>query len=123
MSLIYLASPYTHADPDVVTRRYLDAVRALAMLMRAGLHAISPIAMSHPAAVAYDLPGEFAYWQELDRKLIDACACVYVLALPGWTSSVGVADEIAYALAQGKPVFRVSPDDPAGASIRIWGSR
>lgn len=120
-SLIYLATPYTHADPSVVTLRYLANVRSLAELMRAGLRVISPIAMCHPAAVAYELPGDYAYWRDLDHELIDACACVYVLALPGWRSSVGVADEVAYAIAQGKPVYRIDPADPCTDKIRIWG--
>jgi hypothetical protein len=110
--LIYLASPYSHASAAVREQRFVAAVAATAALMQAGAHVVSPIAASHPVAIAHTLPGEYAYWQALDRELIDACGEVWVLCLDGYADSVGVRDECAYALAHGKTVRYVDPTDP-----------
>lgn len=137
--LIYLASPYTPTEEQIakhraaapgsadevaasIKRARFDAVcRATAALMRAGVHVISPIAASHPVALAGELPGDFAFWQALDRELIDACAEVWVLAIDGWDTSVGIADEVEYALEHGKAVHYVDPDDVT-APLRSGGA-
>lgn len=118
--MIYLASPYTckcedHKD-DLSLRRHCGRIRFFAArdfcarLMRLGAHVISPIAHSHPIAMANDLPTDFDFWQSLDHDLIDRCDVVMVLELPGHEQSAGVADEIAYARSIGKLVVCVRPE-------------
>lgn len=109
--LIYLASPYTSPHPAIRTERFRAAVKATAALMQAGAHVVSPIASSVPVADAHALPDGYAYWQALDRELIDACGELWVLTLPGWDTSVGVTDERDYALTTGKTVRYVDPAD------------
>lgn len=108
--LIYLASPYTHEDPWVMGKRAEAATKAFARLLCDGLCAYSPIASCHAAAVEHGLDTGWAFWKAYDQRLIDACDSVMVLTLPGWRESVGVAAEIEYARAKGKPVAFLDPE-------------
>lgn len=112
--LIYLASPYTHPDPRVVTERFEAVCREAAYLMRAGIHVLSPIAHTHPIAQVGDLPTRWEFWEAFDRTLIAACKEVWVLQLDGWRESRGVAAEIAIAEQMGKRVrYRPPFAEPA----------
>ena len=55
--MIYLASPYTHHDPEVRLERYRAVCRAAAGLIRQGRVVFSPIAHSH-AITEHGLPGD-----------------------------------------------------------------
>jgi hypothetical protein len=101
--IYYLASPYTHKDEDVRERRYNAACRATAELIRRGFIVISPIVHSHPLT-KYGLPGDWNYWEKVDREIISRCDCVLVLALPGWDESKGVLAELKIAEELGKPI-------------------
>lgn len=94
MELIYLASPYTHKDPGIVSERYWAACVCVRDMMCDGLHVFSPIVHSHPIAQLGGLPGEWEYWRDIDFDFIDRCDKMAVLMLPGWEGSVGVAAEI-----------------------------
>lgn len=102
--MIYLASPYSHDDPEVRERRFRQVCAAAARLMRGGHHIFSPIAHSHPIALAGNLPGDFEYWRAYDEAMIAACAEVWVLRLDGWQDSKGIEAEIMIAASTGKPV-------------------
>ena len=101
--MIYLASPYSDPDPLVCEQRYGDACRFAASLMRVGRHVFSPIAHSHGIA-QHGVPGDWAYWESLDRRFLGMCDEVAVLMLDGWQESRGVQAEIQIAREMGKPV-------------------
>jgi nucleoside 2-deoxyribosyltransferase len=101
--LIYLASPYTHADPAVREQRFRAACQAAAFLMGKGMHIFSPIAHTHPIA-EFGLPKDWAFWQQYDRVFLQACSRLLVLTLKGWQQSTGVQAEIGIMAALGKPV-------------------
>ncbi|MFW6106533.1 MAG: DUF1937 family protein [bacterium] len=107
--LIYLASPYSDADPAVEQARFDAVCRSAAALMRQGLLVYSPIAHSHPIA-RYGLPTDWAYWQRYDREILACCAEIWVLMLPGWEQSVGVQAEMRLARDMNKRVRLVSTD-------------
>ena len=65
--LIYVASPYSHADARVREQRFDAACRAAAALMRDGQRVFSPVAHSAPIA-RYGLPTDWAFWEEFPRK-------------------------------------------------------
>ena len=109
-TVIYLASPYNHDDPNVQELRYWEACRAAAQMMRAGWLVFSPIAHSHPIA-RFGLPGDFAFWETLDKAWIDRCDELVVLTISGWRDSVGVTAEIEYARQRGLPIRYVDPDE------------
>lgn len=107
--MIYLATPYSDPDPAVREHRYREACRYAASLMRAGNHVFSPIAHSHGIA-QHDVPGDWAYWESLDRRFLEMCDEVGVLMLDGWHESKGVQAEIRIARELGKPGTHLRPE-------------
>lgn len=123
--MIYLASPYSHPDPDVREQRYRDACRATAALLRAGLTVFSPIAHSH-ALVEHGLPADWKFWERFDHAYLERCDLLVVLMLAGWKISVGVQAEIRIARELGKPVSYLeaeAPGSPTLAHVASEGER
>ena len=104
MSYIYLASPYTHEDPEVREQRYLRVLKEAATLIQQGRVVYSPIVHNHPIAELFVLPKNFTFWELYDKVMITACKEVHVLCMEGWMESVGVQAEIKFAQDTGKPV-------------------
>ena len=77
--------------------------------MRAGRHVLSPIAHSHGIA-QHDVPGDWSYWESLDRRFLEMCDEMAVLMLDGWNESKGVQAEIRIARDLGKPVTYLRPE-------------
>jgi hypothetical protein len=101
--MIYLCSPFTHADPAVRQQRYEAVCRAAAALICQGKTVFAPIAHSF-GICAYGVPGDWQFWQRHDRRYLEVCDEVVVLMLDGWRESVGIQAEIAIARELGKPV-------------------
>ena len=102
--LIYLASPYSHPDPEVRQQRFETVCFVAANLMREGKHIYSPIAHTHPIALKGDLPKGWDFWEQFDRKMLAACQELWVVMMDGWRESKGVAAEIQIANEMGIPV-------------------
>ena len=107
--MIYLASPYSHPDPNVREERFQAVCKFAAAMMAQGEFILSPIAHTHPIALAGALPTEWVYWERFDTELMQACSKVVVLKLDGWETSVGIHNEINLALRLGKPVEYAEP--------------
>ena len=101
---IFLCSPYSHKDKYLVEHRVKQINQAAAKLMRDGHIVFSPISHSHYIAMQEDLPKAFEWWVRQNHAFIEWCEAVYVLALDGWKESVGVKDEICYAIEIGRYV-------------------
>lgn len=108
MSLIYLASPYSHDDHNVREMRFLSACAAAASLMRQGKHVYSPIAHTHPIA-KFGLPLDWSFWGEYDRKFLAVCESMIVLMLDGWDKSKGVSAEMQIAKDMNIPITFMEP--------------
>lgn len=106
--LYYLASPYSHKDPCIKEMRYVMVCMVSALLYRLGYNLLEPIACSHPVARMFALPTGYEFWKKRDRKMIEVSDGVIVVQMKGWLTSVGVTDEIQYALSIGKPVYYLS---------------
>ena len=106
--MIYLASPYSYPDAAVCEQRFAAACRATTALLQAGHVVFSPVVHSHPL-VAYGLPGDWAFWERVDREHLERCDDVVVLMLDDWRESVVVPAEIRMAAAFGKPVHYMDP--------------
>ena len=91
-TLIYLASPYSDPDPGVREQRFQDVCEAAAYLIRQGHFIFSPIAHSHPIALC-GLPGDWVFWAAHNREWLARCDELWVLRLPGWSTSQGVGNE------------------------------
>jgi hypothetical protein len=109
--LVYLASPYTHASPAVRDARASAVCMAAARFARDGHFIYSPIAHSHAIALAGSLPTDWSYWKHYDEAFLNRCNELWVLMLPGWDMSTGVAAETAFAREHGIRVRHVCPTD------------
>ena len=116
--MIYLASAYSHDEPAVRQERYEQAMTACVVLTRAGEHVHSSIVHWHPASVAYNLRGDYGFWQRYNWEMIELCANMFVLNTPDWELSTGVKDEIDHAQCCRKPIhlFTLS----TGALDELW---
>ena len=114
--MIYLASPYSHPDENVVFSRFGAVVDAVANLYARGINAYSPIAHSHPVAGAIERIasrkfGTYEDWRSHDEEMMSLCTHFVVLALHGWEQSQGVLAEIEYASGIGRQIRIVPPYD------------
>lgn len=101
---MYLASPYSHPDPEVRQQRFDAACAAAAALMRTGHQVFSPIVHGHPLT-QQGLPGDWSFWERHARWHLERCDEVVVLMLDGWDASEGVQAEIMIAGDLGKVVW------------------
>lgn len=106
MNIAYLASPYSHRDPEVMRLRYEAVVREAARLMLAGRVIYCPIAHSHPIGAEMP-PGQSTdheFWMKQCIPLLAHSSELVVYCLPGWDKSRGVNEEIHLAQRLGIPV-------------------
>jgi len=104
----YLATPYT-AYPDGIDAAFRQAVLAAARFVRAGHRIFSPICHSHPIALGGKIdPLDHGIWLLQDEPLMNGAVGMFVVQMPGWDVSKGVAFEIAAFRKAGKPVIFVT---------------
>lgn len=96
MNLIYLCSPYSHTEEDVMEARYVAACKTAARLMEDGYVVYSPIAHSHPIAqhMTKGKAVDYEFWMNQNIPMLRRCDKLVVLKLLGWESSRGVQREI-----------------------------
>lgn len=92
-------------------KRYEYTKKMVAKFINSGLNAISPIVHNHEIAEQYTLPMQGEFWKEYNEQLMTACSALYVLKMPHWEQSKGIAHEIDYALREDIPVFFISCED------------
>lgn len=107
--VVYLASPYSHPNREVLEGRAEAVSRIAALLFEAGVLVYSPIAHSHTIAAVGDLPTDFAFWDRYNRAMLERCDALFVVAIPGYDLSVGVAGEMQIARDLEIPVFVFEP--------------
>jgi hypothetical protein len=95
--MYYLASPYSHPDPQVREERYLSVMKRSAELLNQNVYVFSPILYSHEMSKLYQMPTDAAWWWDFNRTIMDKCDGLILHAIPGWKESVGVAQEMQYA--------------------------
>lgn len=120
--MIYLASPYTAANPITMETRYLEACAAVAAFTDERTTIYSPIAHYHVVAKFGELPTDFAFWSRHNRHMLNLAEALWVLALPGWQDSVGVTAELEYAAEIYRPIKAVIPHGAGKYGILPWGS-
>ncbi len=103
MTKIYLATPYSHANPAVRQARFEAVTKAAGVLIAQGHHVFSPITHSHPIALACpDTPTDHEFWWKFNKAWIDWCDEVWILIIDGCDESLGANKEMAYARWSGK---------------------
>jgi len=97
--MIYLASPYTHRDNNVMQNRYMQVAEATSILIAAGGRTIySPIVHFHPIACLYTLPRDIEFWWDISRDMLNRADEFWVLMLDEWERSIGIMRETVLAL-------------------------
>ena len=123
MSYIYLASPYSHPEADRREKRFKQVCECAAYYMHRGEHIFSPIAHSHPIALAGDLPKHFDYWADYDRVMLRHAKALWILIIEGWLQSEGVKQEVLLAKEFGIPVYLVVPDlEKGNYQLEDWSN-
>lgn len=108
--MIYIASPYYHTSKRIRLQRIVEAERYLHYLFSLGIDAFSPIVHNGRGAEAFG-PVKMERYFSLDCHMMDSCSMMHILALPGWTTSRGVAVEIGYMMAKDRPIRLVQNSD------------
>lgn len=104
MPFIYLASPYSHPDPDIRLTRYRQTMSVVAEKLNQRVWLYSPIVHCHELSLYHKLPYDFNFWRGYNEAMIESAAAVAVLKLSGWEDSVGVKGEVRFANAIDKAV-------------------
>jgi hypothetical protein len=103
--IIYLAGPYSNdapANPDLKATadkrvaRFNAITDCARQLIELGNIVYSPLTMTHPIDVRMEHDPGSEFWVKFDEAFMAHCNHIYVLKLPGWDASSGVAREIHY---------------------------
>lgn len=102
--LIYLASPFSHKSKWVMKLRWAIITSLAAKLIGEGVHLFGPITESH-SYVEFGLQENgWEFWKAHDCLMLEKCDEVWVAKMKGWEESIGVTEEIKYAIQKGKPI-------------------
>lgn len=91
--MIYLASPYSDSNHEVMESRFEAVCLKAGELMNQGLVVYSPIVHCHPIAVRIGLPRTWEYWKNFDYEMLKGAKRFVILRLPGWENSKGIQGE------------------------------
>ena len=109
--MLYLATPYAHADPAVMRKRYQLSCRAAAKLLKAGIVVLNPLANTVPAVELGGLEMEHDDFLKIDLEILRRCDELLILGLPDWEKSDGVRQEMFESLALRKPITLIEEED------------
>jgi len=93
MSFTYLMSPYTHVNPSVMNRRFIEAECATYILLSRGQHIYSPIVHNHEMAKKYNLPKDYTFWESYNYAMLAKASKGLILTLDDWELSKGIQGE------------------------------
>lgn len=98
--LIYLAGPYSY-NPNEAYEKHLKYAHSL---MKLDTFVFSPIIHNHVLAESYNLPTDYAYWQQYNREMVIRCDELWVIAGEELAASKGTQYEIEVAKEYNKPI-------------------
>lgn len=102
--IIYLASPYSHPDPEVREENFRKISKIAAKMNAEGVTTISPITYGHTLVQFHVMPTDWEFWQKFCFKLLIKCDKMIVCKMEGWDKSRGVAEELSIARDHGIPI-------------------
>jgi len=106
--LVYLGTPYSGTKEEMNFRaEVVDVISE--DLSNKGIMLYSPISSWHSIACKYNMPRNYAFWQDMCETFVSKCDKVIVVMLPGWQVSVGLMGEIKFALDNGIKVEYLDP--------------
>ncbi len=128
MSYSYLASPYSHPDPQVRATREEQISAIGYILMQHGYNLFCPITQSHRLAAVAEIVLGHELCMRVDLAFLEKAEELIVTKLEGWDTSRGVGEEIAFAEAHGIPIRYLTvgavtaysdPSDPEGGKFQL----
>ena len=95
LGLIYLASPYSKY-PHGIEAAWEDVCEIAGRLMKKGAIVYSPIAHSHPIAMAsLELDHlDHQFWMVQNKAMLDAANTLMIAKMLDWEKSEGIKEEI-----------------------------
>ncbi len=109
MSYYYIATPYSKFPSGIEEAARVACIET-ARLMRAGVPCFSPIAHTHPIAMAAGVdPLDHSFWMPVDQPMMDAARGLIMLRMESWERSYGMAIELATFTKANKPVVWMDP--------------
>lgn len=109
MTYWYLATPYSKY-PEGLEAAFRLACVETARLVKGGIPVFSPIAHTHPVAMAADMdPLDHTIWLPCDEPMMKAACGLILLRAESWERSYGMKVEREAFEAAGKPVVFMDP--------------
>lgn len=99
--IVYLASPYTHPDPNIREENFKKVSTLAADMNSRGIVTISPITYGHTLLNFKEMPHDWLFWKNFCLSFLQHCEEIVVYKMPGWDKSNGIAEELAYANEKG----------------------
>ena len=99
--LIYLASPYSIGDRE---KNFELVTKKAAELVSEGYTVISPITYGHTLLNFKEMPNDWGFWMKFCSELLYKCDRLVLYKIPGWDTSVGVAEELSIAVDHDIPI-------------------
>ena len=94
--LIYLGSPYTSPNKEVMQARFEAISRIAAGLTKEGYIVFSPITYGHTLCNFAELPVEFDFWNDFCLEFLSKSDLFVQVNLMGWESSKGLKAELEF---------------------------
>jgi hypothetical protein len=109
----YVASPYTHKDPEVRQGRHKTATEIAKRLTQLGYSCFVPIAYDGGWEVDpnFQIDHSWNFWERIDLPILDRCSGLILMQMPDWEKSQGIAGELEHCRQHGIPVMPFTLDD------------
>jgi len=99
----YIASPYSHPDPEVVKKRVKGVTQAVKAIIENNRAVVPFSPILYADRIQQDVTPEMG-WYAFDLPFLARADRLIVLQLQGWETSMGITMEIAFALGKGIPI-------------------
>lgn len=104
--MIYIASPYSHPNPEIRQVRFEQVCVYVRQLMAKGVVCFSPIAYGHQFSLR-GAPTDYKSWADFNDTILIACSEMHILMCYGWEASKGIQYEIRRANDLGLPITHI----------------
>ena len=120
LEIAYLATPYSHTNPDIQRYRYAAITWIAYKLIKSGIHVFSPVT-HNVLSDDFDIVIDYEPLMDFNFEMLSRCDKLLVVKLPGWEKSKGVAAEIDCAQNLGTPIEMLeAPDQISLLFARIF---